>query len=63
MTYTHEQLDAIRAENDRCHLAIIDLKNALRKVLNSTEHKGLCNCTKGEILLDLENGGEYDPLG
>ena len=63
MTYTQKQLDAIQAKNQLRYDALNDLTQALRKVLNSPEFQELSNYTKSEILLDLENGGEYDPLG
>jgi len=63
MTYTQEQLDAIRAKTQLHHDARNALRQALRQVLNSPEHEGLCNYSKAEILLELENEGEYDPLG
>ena len=63
MTYTQEQLDAIQAKTQSRHFARNDLKKALRQVLNSPEHEGLSNYCKAEILLDLENNGEYNPLG
>ena len=63
MTYTQEQLDAIQAETLTRHFARNDLKKALRKVLNYPEYNVLSNYCKAEILLDLENGGEYNPVG
>ena len=63
MTYKQEQLDAIQAKNQLRHNARNDLRQELRKVLNSPQHKGLSNYCKAEILLDLENDGEYNPLG
>ena len=63
MTYTQEQLDAIKAKTQLRHDALNDLRQALRRVLNSPQHEGLSNYCKAEILLDLENGGEFDPLG
>lgn len=51
------------AESMRYQNAWNDLKNALRKVLNSPEYIGLSNISKAEILLELENDGEYNPLG
>jgi hypothetical protein len=63
MTYTQEQLDAIQAETHRRDNARNDLEQALREVLNSPQHEGLSNYCKAEILLDLENDGEYNPLG
>ena len=42
--------------------ALNDLRKALRQVLNSPEYEGLSNCCKADILLDLENNGEYNPL-
>ena len=62
MTCNQEQLDYIRAENLRHYSAREDLANPLRQVLNSPEYNLLCNTSKAEVLLDLENGGEYDPL-
>ena len=43
--------------------ARIELEKALRKVLNAVEHERLSNYDKAEILLNLENNGEYDPHG
>ena len=63
MTYTQEQLDAIQAKNQSRRDALDALKKALRQVLNSPENEGLSNYCKAEILLDLENNGEYNPLG
>ena len=63
MTYTQEQLDAIQAKTQLRQDALNDLRKALRQVLNSPEHEGLTNCCKADILLDLENNGEYNPLG
>ena len=51
------------AESMRYQNAWNDLKNAFRKVLNSPEYIGLSNICKAEILLELENDGEYNPLG
>jgi hypothetical protein len=59
MTYTQEEL----AKSQLRHVAMNDLRQALRRVLNSPEYEGLSNYCKAEILLDLENGGEYNPLG
>ena len=39
------------------------LENELRKVLDSPSYNLLSNGSKAEVLLNLENGGEYDPLG
>ena len=63
MDYTQEQLDAIQAKTLLRDNARNDLKKALRQVLNSSEYNLLSNYSKAEVLLDLENGGEYDPLG
>ena len=63
MTYTQEQLDAIQVKTQLRRNARNDLKRALRQVLNSSEYNLLSNYCKAEILLDLENEGEYDPLG
>ena len=62
MTYTPEQLDAIQANNPSLHIAEIELKYDLKQVLDSPKFNCLCNGTKAEVLLDLENNGEYDPL-
>ena len=63
MTYTQEQLDAIQAETQLRHNARNELETALRQVLDSSEYNLLSNYCKAEVLLDLENDGEYDPLG
>ena len=63
MDYTQEQLNAIQTETQLRHNTRNDLKKALRQVLDSSEYKLLSNYCKAEILLDLENDGEYDPLG
>ena len=63
MTYTQEQIDAIRAKNQRYYSARQCLENELRKVLDSPNYNFLSNESKAEVLLDLENGGEYDPFG
>lgn len=63
MDYTQEQLDAIQAKTLLRHNTRNYLKKALRQVLNSSEYNLLSNYCKAEVLLDLENGGEYDPLG
>jgi len=63
MTYSKEQIAEIQAKEHFRDNARFHLRKALKKVLNSPEHEGLCNYSKAEILLDLENNGEYDPLG
>ena len=63
MTYTQEQIDAIRAKNNRISAAELDLEIELRKVLNSPQYNCLSNDWKAGVLLKLENGGEYDPEG
>ena len=63
MTYTQEQLNRIQAETQLRHNARYNLKQALRQVLNSSEYNLLSNYCKAEVLLDLENGGEYNPIG
>ncbi|QBE67666.1 hypothetical protein SynWH8101_0051 [Synechococcus sp. WH 8101] len=63
MNYTPEQLDAMKAKTQCLHNARNALKKALRQVLNSPEHERLSNYCKADILLDLENNGEYNPLG
>ena len=63
MTYTQEQLDSIQEKTQLRHNARNDLKKALRQVLNSSEYNLLSNYCKAEVLLDLVNEGEYDPLG
>ena len=45
------------------HLVHRQLKEDLRRVLNNECYGSLCNETKAEILLELENNGKYDPLG
>ena len=37
------------------------LKEDLRIVLNSSQYSRIGNMDKADILLDLENGGEYNP--
>ena len=63
MIYTQEQMDAVRAENERQMTAELDLKIELRKVLNSPKYNCLNNELKAGVLLELENDGEYDPEG
>ena len=63
MTYTEEQLDAIQEKTQSRHNARNDLKKALRQVLDSSEYNLLSNYCKADVLLDLENGGEYNPVG
>ena len=63
MTYTEEQLTAIQARTLSRHDARNALRKALRQVLNSPKYEALSNYCKAEILLELENGGEYDSLG
>ena len=45
------------------HILKLELVCELRKVLNSVKYQDLDNFHKAEILLELENEGEYDPLG
>ena len=45
------------------HILKLELVCELRKVLNSIKYQDLDNFHKAEILLELENEGEYDPLG
>lgn len=59
MTYTQEEL----ARTQLLHDASDNLRKALRQVLNASEYNLLSNYCKAEILLELENGGEYNPLG
>ena len=61
MTYTQEQLVAIQEDYQRN--ARINLEDALREVLNSPEYSGLSNESKSDVLLGLENEGEYNPFG
>ena len=63
MTYTQEQIDAIRAQNYRIHSARMDLECDLRNVLNLPKYNLLSNDMKADVLLELENDGEYDPEG
>ena len=39
------------------------LRDELRNILNHPSYSRLSNGVKAGILLELENGGEYDPLG
>ena len=61
MTYTQEQLVAIQEDYQRN--ARINLEDALREVLNSLRVFRTINESKSDVLLGLENEGEYDPLG
>tara|TARA_B100001057_G_scaffold238809_1_gene239067 strand:- start:429 stop:638 length:210 start_codon:yes stop_codon:yes gene_type:complete len=63
MEWTQARIDAVRAKNHRIYFGKLDLECDLREILNSPKHKGLCNECKAEVLLELENNGEYDPLG
>lgn len=63
MTYTQDQIDAIRAENHRIYAAELNLEIELRKVLDSPKYNCLNNEWKAGVLLKLENEGEYDPEG
>ena len=40
----------------------LDLVCELRKVLNDPKYNCLSNEGKSQVLLELENDGEYDPL-
>ena len=59
MTYTQEELARTQLRDD----ASDNLRKALRQVLNASKYNLLSNYCKAEILLELENGGEYNPLG
>lgn len=61
MTLSEEQL--LRANIVRHQTIRTELEFELRQVLNSMKYDELSNCSKAEILLDLENNGEYDPEG
>ena len=63
MTYTQEQIDAIRLQNELVENASNELENVLRIVLDSPRFNALSNSDKADILLTLENDGEYNPLG
>ena len=41
---------------------ISQLKSDLIEILDSSKYEEICNCSKSEVLLELENYGEYDPL-
>ncbi len=41
--------------------AEFELKLALQTVIESPRYSLLSNCFKAMILMDLENGGEYEP--
>ena len=45
------------------HILKLELVCELRKVLNSVKYQGLDNFRIAEVLLVLENEGDYDPLG
>ena len=63
MTWTKERIEEERAKTLRRLTTRTVLEFELRKVLNSPKYNELSNCCKAEILLDLENNGEYDPEG
>lgn len=63
MTYNLEEFYAIQVKLQSRDYALNALRKALRQVLNSPEYEGLSNDCKAEILLNLENGGEYNPFG
>ena len=45
------------------YIVELELVCALRKVLNDPKYNCLSNEIKSEVLLELENNGEYDPHG
>ena len=63
MSYTEKEIAAIRLQNQLRQNALNELALALRQVLNSPDYNLLDNENKAMVLLELENGGEYDPLG
>ena len=50
-------------EQQQINQKMQELEQKLRSVLNHPEFSSLSNMNKAVVLLDLENEGEYDPLG
>ena len=63
MTWTAEKIEEEKAKTERILSAYFDLEVALRRVLDSPEYEELGNDGKAEVLMKLENLGEYDPDG
>ena len=63
MSYTEKEIAAIRLQNQLRQNALNELAIALRRVLNAPDYNLLDNESKAGVLLDLENDGEYNPLG
>lgn len=63
MSYAEQEIATIRSRKETRQNALNELAIALRRVLNAPDYDCLNNQSKALVLLDLENGGEYDPLG
>ena len=63
MSYAEQEIATIRSRKETRQNALNELAIALRRVLNAPHYDCLNNQSKALVLLDLENGGEYDPLG
>ena len=63
MPCTEQEIAAIRLQNQRHQIAVNELEIELRSILNAPRYNLLDNEDKAMLLLELENGGEYDPLG
>lgn len=63
MSYTEQDIAVRRARAEIRQIARDELAIALRRVLNAPKYNCLDNVSKADVLLELENEGEYDPLG